>query len=69
MNLEFKTELTRHLGESLVEIGRLTHMMAFQDDRERAVYQQRLDAHLEREKCIEKLLEIEHVLDELGRGK
>jgi len=69
MNLDFRRELTRRLGDSLVEIDRLTHTIADQDDRKSAISQQKLNAHREREKCIEKLLEIENVLDELEGGK
>jgi len=69
INLNFRTELTRRLGDSLVQIDRLTHTNPDQDDLKSAISQQKLNAYHERQKCIEKLLEIENVLDELECGK
>jgi len=69
MSLYFKTELTRRLGDSLVEIDKLRRTMSDRPDLKRVISQQKLNAHLERQKCIEKLLEIENILDGLKLEK
>jgi len=69
MNLDFRTELTRLLGDSLIEIEKLTRGVPGQAGPKSTIKQQKLNAYLERRECIEKLLEIEGVLDTLGREK
>jgi hypothetical protein len=69
MSLHFRTELTRRLGDSLVEIDKLRRAISDRSDPKHGTSQQKLNAHLERQKCIEKLLEIESILDGLEREK
>jgi hypothetical protein len=64
MDVEFRTVLNRRLGDSRIEIQKLVSVVVGDD--QRAINQQRLEAHQEREKCIERLLRIENRLDELA---
>ena len=66
MDIEFKAALDNRLYDSRMEIQRLTSLSPLQNDLGRAMTKQKIEAHQERIKCIEKLLWIENFLSELG---
>jgi ribosome maturation protein Sdo1 len=68
MDLEFRAQLDHRLGDSRIEIHKIVSTILPEGDPQHAINQRKLEAHQEREKCIEKLLRIEDRLDELGSG-
>ena len=65
MDIELRTILHKRLGGSRFEIQNLTGMVASEGDLRRAITQRKLEAHQDRAKCIERLLRIAGLLDEL----
>ena len=70
MDVEFTTALHKQLGDSKIQINTLTDTLVGEADlQQRAINQRRLEAHRERAKCIETLLRVESLLDELDYGQ
>jgi hypothetical protein len=66
MDHEFRIALDRRLRDSRIAVQTLVSASLLQDDLLRSVTKQKIEAHQERIKCIEKLLKIEDFFGELG---
>ena len=66
MEFEFRSAFHNRLRDSRMEIQRLMSLRLLQNEFQRVATKQKIEAHQERIKCIEKLLRVENLLSELG---
>jgi hypothetical protein len=65
MDHEFRIALDHRLRDSRIAVQELVSRSLLQDDLQRSVTKQKVEAHQERIKCIERLLKIEDFLGKL----